>query len=85
MYKLLSEAVDTALALKPLVGNANHCDVVIAPVFTALKTIAARLEGSNVMVAAQNCAGIERDQRGAVARHNRLHNRTPRAPFVRRV
>ena len=56
MYKLLSEAVDTALALKPLVGNANHCDVVIAPVFTALKTIAARLEGSNVMVAAQDCA-----------------------------
>jgi triosephosphate isomerase len=26
MYKLLSEAVDTALALKPLVANANHCE-----------------------------------------------------------
>jgi triosephosphate isomerase len=39
-----------------LVANANHCDVVIAPVFTALKTVAARLEGSNIKVAAQDCA-----------------------------
>jgi len=56
MYKLLGEAVDTALALKPLVANANHCDVVIAPVFTALKNVTSRLEGSNIKVAAQDCA-----------------------------
>jgi triosephosphate isomerase (TIM) len=56
MYKLSSEAVDTALALKPLVANANHCEVVIAPVFTALKTVADRLEGSNIKVAGQNCS-----------------------------
>jgi triosephosphate isomerase len=56
MYKTLSEAVDTALALKPLVANANHCEVVIAPVFTAIKTVADRLEGSNVHVAGQNCS-----------------------------
>lgn len=56
MYKLLSEAVNTALALKPLVANANHCEVVIAPVFTALKLVAGRLEGSNIHVAAQDCA-----------------------------
>jgi triosephosphate isomerase len=56
MYKLHSEAVNTALELKPLVSNANHCDVVIAPVFTALKAIADRLEGSNIKVAAQNCS-----------------------------
>lgn len=56
MYKLLSEAVDTALALKPKVANANHCEVVIAPVFVHLKTVADRLEGSNVKVAAQNCS-----------------------------
>ena len=36
MYKTLGEAVETALALKPLVANANHCEVVIAPVFTAV-------------------------------------------------
>lgn len=56
MYKLLSEAVNTALALKPLVANASHCEVVIAPVFTALKSVADRLEGSNIHVAAQDCA-----------------------------
>jgi triosephosphate isomerase (TIM) len=48
--------VATALALKPLVANANHCEVIIAPAFTALKTVADRLEGSNVRVAAQDCA-----------------------------
>ena len=56
MYKLLGDAVDTALELKPRVANANHCEIVIAPVFTALKTVAARLEGSNIKVAGQNCA-----------------------------
>src|SRR4051794_14982859 len=56
MYKLLDDAVQTALTLKPLVANANHCDVVIAPVFTALKTVADRLEGSNIKVSAQDCA-----------------------------
>ena len=38
------------------VANSNHCEVIIAPVFTALKTVADRLEGSNVHVAAQNCS-----------------------------
>jgi triosephosphate isomerase (TIM) len=56
MYKLLSEAVETAQALKTLVVNANHCEVVIAPVFTALKMVADRIEGSNVRIAAQDCA-----------------------------
>jgi triosephosphate isomerase len=56
MYKKAGEAVDTALALKPLVANANHCDVVIAPVFTAIKTVADRLEGSNIRVAGQDCS-----------------------------
>ena len=56
MYKTVAEAVDTALALKPLVANANHCEVVIAPVFTALKTVCDRLEGSNVRVAGQDCS-----------------------------
>lgn len=56
MYKLLSEAVATALTLKGLVANASHCDVVIAPVFTALKTVSDRLDGSNIALAGQNCA-----------------------------
>lgn len=56
MYKLLGEAVDTAVELKSMVANASHCEVVIAPVFTAVKTVADRLEGSNIHVAAQDCA-----------------------------
>lgn len=56
MYKTLGEAVDTVLALKPLVANANHCEVVVAPVFTALKIVSDRLEGSNISVAGQNCS-----------------------------
>jgi triosephosphate isomerase len=56
MYKFIGASVDTALAIKPLVANANHCEILIAPVFTALKTVADRLEGSNIRVAAQNCA-----------------------------
>lgn len=56
MHKLHEEAVDTALKLKPLVANANHCEVIVAPVFTALKTVCDRLEGSNIQVAAQDCS-----------------------------
>lgn len=56
MYKTIGDAVATAVALKPLVANANHCEVVIAPVFTALKPVADRLEGSNIRVSAQNCS-----------------------------
>ena len=56
MYKRLDESVATAMQLKSLVSNANHCDIVIAPVFTAIKTVADRLEGSNVRVSAQNCS-----------------------------
>ncbi len=56
MYKTVAESVETARELKPLVANTNHCEVVIAPVFTALKTVADRLEGSNIKVAAQDCS-----------------------------
>lgn len=54
MYKLIGDAVATATALKPLVANANHCEVVVAPPYTAIKSVADRLEGSNIKVAAQD-------------------------------
>src|SRR5919199_916299 len=56
MYKTVAESVETVRELRPLVANANHCEVVIAPVFTALKTVADRLEGSNIKIAGQDCA-----------------------------
>src|SRR2546421_5622490 len=61
MFKTVGDSVATAVALKPLVANANHCEVVIAPVFTALKSVADRLEGSNVHVAAQDCATEQKE------------------------
>ncbi len=56
MFKLIGESVETAVDLKRLVANANHCEVVIAPAFTALKSVTDRLEGSNIRVAGQNCS-----------------------------
>jgi triosephosphate isomerase len=56
MYKTISESVETVLTLKPLVVGANHCEIVIAPVFTSIKTVADRLEGSNISVAGQDCS-----------------------------
>jgi triosephosphate isomerase len=56
MYKLIGDAVATVVALKPLVANANHCEVIVAPPFTAIKSVADRLEGSNIKTAAQNLA-----------------------------
>src|SRR5262249_59943225 len=56
MHKTVGDSVATAVDLKPLVSNANHCEVIIAPVFTALKSVADRLEGSKIKVAGQNCA-----------------------------
>src|SRR5687767_2852400 len=56
MYKTIGQSVETAIALKPLVANSNHCEVVIAPVFTAIKTVADRLEGSNIQVCGQDCS-----------------------------
>src|SRR5437773_4648045 len=61
MYKTVGDSVATAVALKPLVANANHCEVVIAPAFTALKSVADRLEGSHVRVSAQNCATEQKE------------------------
>jgi triosephosphate isomerase len=58
MFKLHNEAVETVRELRPLVANATHCDIVIAPVFVHLKTIAERLEGTNIAVAAQDCAPV---------------------------
>ena len=54
MFKLVGEGVAMATALKPLVGNANHCEIVIAPPYTAIKSVADRLEWSGIQVAAQD-------------------------------
>lgn len=56
MYKLIGDAVATVTALKPLVANVNHCEIVVAPPYTAIKSVADRLEGSNIRIAGQDVA-----------------------------
>ncbi|HVF89684.1 MAG TPA: triose-phosphate isomerase [Blastocatellia bacterium] len=56
MFKTISESLDFVQAFKPMVIASTHCDIVVAPPFTAIKAVADRLEGSNVEVSAQNVA-----------------------------
>jgi triosephosphate isomerase len=55
MYKTIAEAVDFVEKIKPLAAQAGHCEVIVAPPFTALAAAAAAAKGSKVAVAAQNC------------------------------
>src|SRR5215471_1118158 len=56
MYKLVNESVEYVQAFKALVVQAIHCDIVIAPTFTALKAVSSKLEGSNIAVSSQDVA-----------------------------
>ena len=55
MYKTIAEAVDFIEKIKPVAEKADHCEVIVAPPFTALAAAAAAAKGSKVSVAAQNC------------------------------
>src|SRR5574337_1714466 len=55
MYKTIAEAVEFVSKLKPLVAASAHCEVVVAPPFTALRAVAEAVKGTNIAVAAQNC------------------------------
>lgn len=54
MYKTQAETRVFLNALKPLVAHASHCEVVVAPPFTALGAAIESTFGSNIRVAAQN-------------------------------
>lgn len=56
MYKTIREAVDFVQTLKTHVVATTHCEIVIAPVFTAIRAVADRLDGSNIRVASQDVA-----------------------------
>jgi triosephosphate isomerase len=55
MYKTIAEAVDFVEKIKPVAAQAGHCEVIVAPPFTALRAAAEAARGSAVKVAAQNC------------------------------
>jgi triosephosphate isomerase (TIM) len=55
MYKRQAETRAFFDAFKPLVANATHCEIVIAPPFTSLTTAVESARGSAISIAAQNC------------------------------
>lgn len=55
LFKTSSEAVSLVQDLKPLIGAVSHVEVVIAPVFTVLTTVAGVLAGSGLKLSAQDC------------------------------
>ncbi len=55
MYKAIGEAVEFVEQLRPLVAMSRHCDVVVAPAFTALAAVSEAARGSNIAVSAQDC------------------------------
>src|SRR6202021_2373072 len=55
MYKTQSETRAFFEAFKPLVANATHCDIIIAPPYTSLTAAVEAARGSAISIAAQNC------------------------------
>jgi len=62
MFKTIAEAVDFIEKIKPVAAKAEHCEVVVAPPFTALAAAALAAKESNVAVSAQD---IHWDKEGA--------------------
>ena len=54
MYKTIAETVEFFTQIKPLVADAKHCEMVIAPPFTALGRAAELGEGMGIAISAQN-------------------------------
>jgi triosephosphate isomerase (TIM) len=57
MYKTQAETRAFFDAFRPLVANSKHCDIVVAPPYTALIAAAEAARGSGIMIAAQNVHG----------------------------
>ena len=54
MYKTLTETRAFFSSFLPLVAGAKHCDMVVAPPFTAISTAVEAVMGSSIAVAGQN-------------------------------
>lgn len=54
MFKTGPEAVQSARTLKALVSDVADVDILIAPTYTALSQVAAEIESSSILLAAQN-------------------------------
>jgi triosephosphate isomerase (TIM) len=54
MHKTTQEARDLARGIKAGAGKLSHCQVVLAPPFTALSTVASEIRGSELILSSQN-------------------------------
>jgi len=54
MFKTLGETRAFFPAFKPLVANFHHCDIVIAPAFTAILLAVEATRGTNIAISAQD-------------------------------
>ncbi len=62
MYKTVGQAVSFIEKFRPLAARIDHCEVVVAPPFTALGATAEAAKGSNIRIAAQD---VHWDKEGA--------------------
>ena len=53
MYKTLADTRAFFSAFAPLVAAANHCDIVIAPPFTAISTAVEAAKNTNIAISGQ--------------------------------
>jgi len=62
MYKTQAEARAYFAALAPLVKNSTHCDIIVAPPYTALAASVEAIRGTSIAIAAQD---LHWEQEGA--------------------
>lgn len=55
LHNTLAESSALVAGLMPAVAASQNVEIVVAPVYTALSTVAAIITGSNIKLAAQNC------------------------------
>lgn len=55
LYKTTGEAVDLVGNLAPLVKQTRDVEIIVAPVFTVLGSVAKAVAGSNIRLAGQDC------------------------------
>jgi triosephosphate isomerase len=54
MFKTLAETRVFFSAFNPLVADSNHCDIVVAPPFTAISTAVEATKSTNIAISGQN-------------------------------
>lgn len=62
MFKTLAETRAFFHAFNPLVANFHHCDIVVAPAFTAIPLAVEATRGTNIAISAQD---VFREKEGA--------------------